>query len=71
MGDVDGPTMTGRLDVVAPDQPVEAISELETSAQRQYEPNPTWLVGQDGIDYPLEASNSDGTKIWQVVPATR
>ncbi len=66
MSDVDGPTMIGRIDVVAPDQPVQAASELEAAAARQYEADLAWLAGQDRIDYPTEASNPDGTKTWQV-----
>ncbi len=66
MSDVDGPTMIGRIDVVAPDQPVQAASELETAAQRQYEADLAWLAGLDRIDFPPEASNPDGTKTWQV-----
>jgi plastocyanin len=66
MSDVDGPTMIGRIDVVAPDQPVQDAGELEAAAQRQYEADLAWLAGQDRIDYPSEASNPDGTKTWQV-----
>src|ERR687893_870346 len=33
---VDGPTMSGWIDVVAPDQPVQPAGELEATAQRQY-----------------------------------
>lgn len=66
MSDVDGPTMIGRVDVLPPDQPVQAASELEAAAQRQYEADLTWLAGHDRIDYPAEVSNPDGTKTWQV-----
>jgi plastocyanin len=66
MSDVDGPTMVGRIDVVAPDQPVQAASELAAAAQRQYETDLEWLAGHDRIDYPAETSNPDGTKTWQV-----
>jgi len=66
MSDVDGPTMFGRIDVVAPDQPVQAASELEAAAQRQYEADLVWLAGLDGLEVPPEASNPDGTKTWQV-----
>ena len=63
--DADGSTMSGRIDVVAPDQPVQTAGELEAAAQRQYEADLVWLAGQDRIDYPPEASNPDGTKTWQ------
>jgi plastocyanin len=66
MSDVDGPTMIGRIDVVAPDQPVQPAGELEEAARRQYEADLAWLADLDRIDFPPEASNPDGTKTWQV-----
>ena len=66
MSDVDGPTMLGRVDVVPFDQPVQPASELEARAARQYEADLSWLAGHDRIDYPVEMSNPDGTKVWQV-----
>jgi plastocyanin len=66
MSDVDGPTMFGRIDVVAPGQPVQAAADLETAAQRQYERDLAWLDGHDWLEVPPEASNPDGTKTWQV-----
>jgi plastocyanin len=66
MSDVDGPTMIGRIDVMAPDQPVQAAADLETAAQRQYERDLAWLGGHDWLEAPPEASNPDGTKTWQV-----
>src|SRR5215208_915197 len=66
MSDVDGPTMIGRIDVVPADQPVQAASELEEAARQQYDADLAWLAGLDRIDFPPEASNLDGTKIWQV-----
>ena len=63
---VNGPTMHARIDVVAPDQPVQAASELAEVAQRQYEADFAWLAGFDRVRYPAEASNPDGTKTWQV-----
>jgi plastocyanin len=66
MSDVDGPTMVGRIDVTAPDQPVQAAADLETAAQRQYEADLAWLAGHDWLEFPPEASNPDGTKTWQV-----
>jgi plastocyanin len=66
MSDVDGPTMVGRIDVLAPNQPVQAASELEAAAQRQYEADLAWLAGHDWLEFPPEASNPDGTKTWQV-----
>src|SRR5215213_460943 len=66
MSDVDGPTMVGRIDVVPPDQPVQAASELEEAAQRQYEAGLAWLAAHDVVVNPPEASNPDGTKTWQV-----
>ena len=51
MSDVDGPTMFGRIDVVAPDQPVQAASDLEAAAQRQYEADLAWLAGHDWLDF--------------------
>jgi plastocyanin len=66
MSDVDGPTMVGRIDVMAPDRPVQAAADLETAAQRQYEGDLAWLAGHDWLEFPPEASNPDGTKTWQV-----
>ena len=66
MSDVDGPSMLGRIDVVPFDQPVQSASDLEAMAARQYESDLAWLAGHDRIDYPVEASNPDATKTWQV-----
>jgi plastocyanin len=63
---VDGPTMSGRIDVVAPDQPVQSAGELQAAAERQYEADLTWLASHDLVRNPPEASNTDGTKTWQV-----
>ena len=57
--------MSGRIDVVAPDQPVQAAGEVEAAAQRQYEADLDWLAGLDRVSNPAEASNPDGTKTWQ------
>jgi plastocyanin len=63
--DADGSTMSGRIDVVAPDQPVQAPSVVEAASRRQYEADLAWLAGLDRVTYPAEASNPDGTKVWQ------
>jgi plastocyanin len=63
--DTDGPTMSGRIDVVPADQPVQTAGEVETAAQTQYEADLAWLAGLDRISIPAEASNPDGTKTWQ------
>jgi plastocyanin len=63
---VDGPTMSGWIDVVAPDQPVQPAGELEATAQRQYAADLAWLASHDRFTNPPEASNPDGTKTWQV-----
>jgi plastocyanin len=63
--DADGLTMSGRIDVVAPDQPVQAAGDVEIAAQRQYEADLSWLAGLDRVSNPAEASNPDGTKTWQ------
>jgi plastocyanin len=63
---VDGPTMSGWVDVVAPDQPVQSGGELAAAAQRQYEADLAWLASHDRVTNPPEASNPDGTKTWQV-----
>jgi len=63
---VDGPTMIGWIEVVAPDQPVQSAGELATAAQRQYEADLVWLATHDRITNPSEASNPDSTKTWQV-----
>ena len=62
----DGPTMSGRFDVIAPDQPVQPASELQAAAERQYEADLLMLAGYDRVSNPPEASNPDGTKTWQI-----
>jgi plastocyanin len=66
MSDVDGPTMSGRIDVVPPDQPVQRAEDVQADAQRQYAADLAWLAGRDRIANPPEAANPDGTKTWQV-----
>jgi plastocyanin len=63
---VDGPTMSGRIDVVAPDQPVQSAGELAAAADRQYEADLASLASHDLVRNPPQASNPDGTKTWQV-----
>lgn len=63
--DADGLTMSGRIDVVAPDQPVQTAEEVEVAAQRQYQADLAWLAGLDRVSNPPEATNPDGTKTWQ------
>ena len=63
---VDGPTMSGRIDVVAPDQPVQSAAELQVAAERQYQADLAVLAGYDRVGNPPESSNPDGTKTWQV-----
>ena len=57
--------MSGRIDVVPADQPVQTAGDVETAAQRQYEADLAWLAGLDRVSNPAEASNPDGTKTWQ------
>jgi len=63
--DADGPTMSGRIDIVPADQPVQSAGDVEIAAQRQYEADLAWLAGLDRVNYPAEESNPDGTKTWQ------
>ena len=63
---VDGPSMSGRIDVVAPNQPVQSPDDLQAMAQRQYEADLAWLATTDRVSNPRESSNPDGTKTWQV-----
>lgn len=63
---VDGPTMQMRIDLVAPDQPVQSAGDVREAAQRQYESDLDWLAANDRVHYPAETSNPDGTKTWQV-----
>ncbi|MFN8674754.1 MAG: hypothetical protein U0Z70_00125 [Thermomicrobiales bacterium] len=63
--DVDGATMTGRIDVVSADLPVQAASDVEAAAQRQYEADLTALASVDQWHTPAETANPDGTKTWQ------
>lgn len=61
---VDGPSMSGRIDVVAPSAPVQSADALQAQAQRQYAADLAWFAGQDRINNPREESNPDGTKTW-------
>jgi plastocyanin len=63
---VDGPTMSGLIDIVAPDQPVQSQEALDAAAELQYQADLVVLAGLDGVSSPSEASNPDGTKTWQV-----
>jgi plastocyanin len=63
---VDGPTMSARIDLVAPDQPVQSQEQLDAAAERQYQADLISLAGLDRVSNPPEASNPDGTKTWQV-----
>ncbi len=63
---VDGPTMSGWIEIVAPDQPVQPAAELAATAQRQYEADLAWLATNDRVTNPPESSNPDSTKTWQV-----
>jgi plastocyanin len=63
---VDGPSMSGRIDVVAPDQPVQSADALLAMAERQYQADLAWLATNDRVGNPPESSNPDGTKTWQV-----
>ncbi|MBL8129731.1 MAG: hypothetical protein JNM64_18985, partial [Chloroflexia bacterium] len=55
--DVDGATMTGRIDVVSADLPVQAASDVEAAAQRQYEADLTALASVDQWHTPAETAN--------------
>jgi plastocyanin len=66
LSDVDGPTMSGLIDIVAPDQPVQSQEALDAAAKLQYQADLVALAGLDGVSGPSEASNPDGTKTWQV-----
>jgi plastocyanin len=58
--------MQMRIDLVAPDQPVQSAGDVREAAQRQYESDLDWLAANDRVHYPAETSNPDGTKTWQV-----
>ena len=58
--------MSGRIDVIAPDQPVQPASELQAAAERQYEADLALLAGYDRVGNPPESSNLDGSKTWQI-----
>lgn len=63
--DVDGSTMSGRIDVISADQSVQTAGDVESAAQRQYEADLIALSGIDQWRNPAEAANADGTKAWQ------
>jgi plastocyanin len=58
--------MSGLIDIVAPDQPVQSQKALDAAAELQYQADLVVLAGLDGVSGPSEASNPDGTKTWQV-----
>lgn len=66
MSPVDGPAMIARIDLLAPDQPVQSHEQLQITAGRQYQADLVTLAGLDRVSNPPEASNPDGAKIWQV-----
>jgi plastocyanin len=66
MSNVDGPDMSGIIEVVALDQPVQSQEALDTAAALQYQADLMALAILDGISGPAESSNPDGTKTWQV-----
>jgi plastocyanin len=66
LSDVDGPTMSGLINVVALDQPVQSQEALDAAAELQYQADLMALAVLDGISSPAESSNPDGTKTWQV-----
>ncbi|MFN8674752.1 MAG: hypothetical protein U0Z70_00115 [Thermomicrobiales bacterium] len=66
MSNVDGPTMSGHIEVVALDQPVQSQEALDTAAGLQYQADLVALAALDRISGPAESSNPDGTKTWQV-----
>jgi plastocyanin len=66
MSNVDGPAMSGLIEVVALDQPVQSQEALDAAAGLQYQADLMALAALDGISSPAEASNPDGTKTWQI-----
>lgn len=66
MSNVDGPTMSGLIDVVALDQPVQSQAALDAAAELQYQAGLMALALLDGVRSPPESSNPDGSKTWQV-----
>jgi plastocyanin len=62
---VDGPSMSGRIDVLPPNVPVQSAAVLQANAQRQYDADLAWLAGRDRVTNPPEESRPDGTKIWR------
>jgi len=62
---VDGPWMSGRIDVLPPTLPVQSAAAFQAKARRQYEVDLAWLTSHDRISNPREESNPDGTKTWQ------
>ena len=66
MSNVDGPVMSGLIEVVALDQPVQGQEALDAAAELQYQADLLALAALDRISGPAESSNPDGTKTWQV-----
>lgn len=66
MSNVDGPVMSGLIEVVALDQPVQSQEALDAAAGLQYQADLLALAVLDRISGPAESSNPDGTKTWQI-----
>jgi plastocyanin len=66
LSNVDGPPMSGLIEVVALDQPVQSQETLDAVAGLQYQADLMVLAALDGISSPAESSNPDGTKTWQI-----
>jgi plastocyanin len=62
---VDGPPMSGRIDVMPASVPVQSAAVLQANARRQYDADLAWLAGHDRVSNPPEESRQDGTKIWR------
>ncbi len=66
MSNVDGPAMSGLIEVVALDQPVQSQEALDAAAELQYQADLMALAALDRLSGPAESSNPDGSKTWQV-----
>jgi plastocyanin len=68
LSDVDGPAMSGRLDVLPADQPVQGDAVVQADAARQYQADLLRLTQlEHGLITPGEASNPDGSVTWTVM----
>jgi plastocyanin len=59
---VDGPSMSGRIDVLPLDLPVQRPEQLQADARHQYDADFAWLAGYDRISNPRRSRTAMGRR---------